>query len=532
MSAALDTPARSVPRRSTGDALLLCLAAIWLGLLSGVRPLTLPDEGRYSGVAWDMLRSGDLSTPLIDGMPYFHKPPLFYWLDALSMRVFGMNEWALRAPSLLGAWLALFGMYAFVRRYRGVAAARVTTLVLATLPLFYGGAQFANLDMLVAGLISACVLAGADTVLRRARGEPWRASSVLTGVLAALGILAKGLIGLALPGVVLALWLILRRDGRGFLALIWPPAILAFAVVAVPWCWLMQSRYPEFFNYFFVYQHFERFAGGGFNNQEAFWFYVPVLVGTALPWSLWGLGVLRKPFWRAGADTGGVRRLMALWVAVVVVFFSIPASKLVGYVMPALPPLAFLLAEAVRESVERDGPGSMRHGRRAFIAFGVAMLIGVVAVVVTTLNPNRNSAKGIGEAMRDAMAPGDTLVMLHSYAWDLPFYSRARKPAWVVDNWDDPEIPRHDSWRKELLDASRFDPSVRVLISAGEWKARVCGGREDARYWVWGEPRDVEQYPLLAGTPPYASGKQNVVWRLDANAAFKQRVCGETPTGG
>ena len=150
---------------------VLLAAAVWLVLLAWVRPLTLPDEGRYAGVAWEMLRSGDLSVPLLDGMPYFHKPPLFYWLAALSMRVFGLSEIAARLPSLLIAWAALAAMYAFVRRYRDATAARMAVLVLATTPLFYGGAQFANLDMSVAGMISLCVLAGADTVLRRARGR-------------------------------------------------------------------------------------------------------------------------------------------------------------------------------------------------------------------------------------------------------------------------------------------------------------------------------------------------------------------------
>ncbi|HEY0293804.1 MAG TPA: glycosyltransferase family 39 protein [Bordetella sp.] len=528
----IDTTAQPARRRLSGDALLLGLAAVWLLFLNWIRLLTLPDEGRYTGVAWDMLRHGDLSTPLLNGLPYFHKPPLFYWLDAICMQLFGMNEWAVRVPSVLGAWLALFSTYAFVRRNRGVAAARVTVLVMATMPLFFGAAQFANLDMLVAGLISACVLAGADTVLRRARGEPWRAMSILAGALAGLAILAKGLIGLVLPGAVLVFWLAMRRDGRGFLALLSPPALLAFAVVAVPWCWLMQSRYPEFFHYFFIYQHFQRFAGSGFNNREPWLFYVPVLIGTALPWTLWGLSLFRKPFWKADRDPDGIRRLMALWGLVVLVFFSIPASKLVGYILPALPPLAFLLAEVVREAVERDGASSARYGRRASITSVAAVALCLITLTVAAISTFNRSAKPAGVAMREAAGPDDTLVMLHTYAFDLPFYAYKRQPAWVVDNWDDPAILRTDSWRKELLDASEFNPAVKVLISDQEWKRRVCAGPDGARYWVWGEAQDAGRYPLLAGAQPFASTKRNVMWRLEADAAFKQRVCGETPTAG
>ena len=521
------------PRRLfSGDAALLALAAFWLVFLNGVRLLTLPDEGRYTGVAWDMLRHGDISTPLLNGMPYFHKPPLFYWLDAISMRVFGMNEWAVRLPSVLGAWLALFATYAFVRRNYGVAAARITVLIMATMPLFFGAAQFANMDMLVAGLISATVLAGAETIMRRDSGRPWRAMSALMGALAGLAFLAKGLIGPVLPGGVLFFWLLLRRDGKGMLALLRPATLLAFAVVALPWCVVMQARYPGFFHYFFVYQHFQRFLDSGFNNKEPILFYVPVLIATALPWTLWGLGLFRRPFWKAERDPKGVRRLMAIWGLVVLVFFSIPASKLVGYILPALPPLAFLLAERVRETIARDGAASMRHGRRASITFVAAVVLCLITLVIAAISTFSRSAKPLGEVMRQDARPGDALVMLHSYGFDLQFYARYTRPAWVVDNWSDPSIAHTDSWRKELLDASAFDPTVQVLISQQEWKRRVCSGPVGTRYWVLGESGDQNRYPLLAGVKPAASTKKNSLWLLDADAAFKQRVCGETPTAG
>lgn len=512
--------------------MLLGLAAFWLIFLNWIRLLTLPDEGRYTGVAWDMLRHGDISTPLLDGMPYFHKPPLFYWLDAICMHLFGMNEWAVRLPSVLGAWLALFATYAFVRRNYSVAAARVTLLVMATMPLFFGAAQFANMDMLVAGLISATVLAGAETILRRDSGRPWRAMSALMGALAGLAFLAKGLIGPVLPGGVLFFWLLMRRDGKGMLALLRPATLLAFAVVAVPWCWMMQVRYPGFFHYFFVYQHFERFLDSGFNNQEPWLFYVPVLIVTALPWTLWGLGLFRKPFWKAERDPKGIRRLMAIWGLVVLVFFSIPASKLVGYVLPALPPLAFLLAELVREAVERDGAASTRFGRRASISCVAAVVLCLITLVIAAISTLDRSSKPLGEVMRKHEKPGDTLVMLHTYAFDLQFYARYTRPAWIVDNWDDPSIPHVDSWRKELLDASEFDPTVQVLISQQEWKRRICTGPVGARYWVWGDGGDQNGNPLLAGVKPMASTRKNTLWLLDADAAFKQRVCGGTPTAG
>ncbi|KAG0772151.1 hypothetical protein G6F22_015949 [Rhizopus arrhizus] len=154
--------------------------------------------------------------------------------------------------------------------------------------------------MLVAGMISLCVLASVDTVLRAERGQPYRGMSLAASALAGLAVLAKGLIGLVLPGAILLIWFAWRRRWRGLAALLWLPALLVFAVVAVPWFVLMQLRFPGFYDYFFVYQHFQRFAASGFNNAQPFWFYLPVVAGLSLPWSLWAGGIMRRTFWQEG----------------------------------------------------------------------------------------------------------------------------------------------------------------------------------------------------------------------------------------
>src|SRR6516164_7259502 len=112
-------------------ALLPIALFLWLAASAGLRPLALPDEGRYVGVAWEMLRSGNWLVPTLDTLPYFHKPPLFYWLTAASLAVFGVNEWAARLPSLLAATGSAFALYLFARRFVGEFFARMTLLILA-----------------------------------------------------------------------------------------------------------------------------------------------------------------------------------------------------------------------------------------------------------------------------------------------------------------------------------------------------------------------------------------------------------------
>ena len=131
------------------------LVLVWLTVTAWMRPLMLPDEGRYVGVAWEMVRSGDWLTPTLNGLPYFHKPPLFYWITATSLWLFGNHEWAARFASLVGAAVGSLACYGFFRRWLSNRVGQMGLIVLMAQPLWMIAAQFANLDMLVAGCIVA-----------------------------------------------------------------------------------------------------------------------------------------------------------------------------------------------------------------------------------------------------------------------------------------------------------------------------------------------------------------------------------------
>lgn len=332
-------PAQAAP----GDAALAGLIFLWLAATAWLRPLALPDEGRYVGVAWEMMRSGDWLTPTLNGLPYFHKPPLFYWITAASMSLFGVNEWAARAAPILVAWLGAVALYLFVRRWHSERLALLTLLALLAQPLFYIGGQFANLDMLVAGCITATTVLLAHAALSIEQGLPYRRVLLAAYAMSALGVLSKGLIGAVLPALVLLVWLGATRRWRILLRLTSLAGVVLFLLLAAPWFMAMQWKFPDFLNYFFVVQHFQRFAAGGFNNPQPVWFYPAVLLVFSLP----GLPWLYRQLARTQAPTEpgrSIGALMWLW-ALVVVFFSIPQSKLLGYILPAVPPLACLMAD-------------------------------------------------------------------------------------------------------------------------------------------------------------------------------------------
>src|SRR5262249_26071909 len=214
----------AIVRRSIANPPMLLVALFgWLSAAAWLRPLALPDEGRYVGVAWEMLRSGNWLVPTLNTLPYFHKPPLFYWLTAASLALFGLNEWAARLPSLLAATGAAFALFLFARRWLNERYGELSLLILATTPFFFGGAQFANLDMLVAAFIACAILAAADAVLDVEDGHPRRRSLAAAYAFAALGVLAKGLIGVVLPALVMLAWLSYLGRAGMLLRLVWLP---------------------------------------------------------------------------------------------------------------------------------------------------------------------------------------------------------------------------------------------------------------------------------------------------------------------
>jgi 4-amino-4-deoxy-L-arabinose transferase-like glycosyltransferase len=509
----------------SGSLRAVLLAAVWLAATLWVRALALPDEGRYAGVAWEMLRSGNWLVPTLDGLPYFHKPPLFYWITAGAMSLFGTAEWAARVAPFFGGLAAAAALHGFAARWAGRAVARTSLLVLLTQPLFFAGAQYANLDMLVAGCIAVTIVASAHAVLEAAQGRQSRRALALAWVFAALGLLAKGLIGIVLPGMVVVAWVLVQRRPRLLLSLLWWPAIVLFIAVAAPWFVAMQLRFPQFADYFFVVQHFKRFAQGGFNNAQPFWFYPAVLSILTFPWIFWLPSAARRGYW-ADAQLAPLRKLMWLWLGLVTLFFSLPQSKLVGYILPAAVPLAFLIGDGIALRT-----ASWRGLRRLWQAsVALAMAVCVAAVVAGGVKQPK-SFRPFAQEIAARIAPGDRLLFLHEYFFDVPIYARLTSPVLVAEDWQSPEIDRHDNWIKELRDAQRFASAdaARVLVMPAQVPSILCGAGST---WVIGHDSMPARYPALAGSEQVGKSGDTVLWRVPGRTgpAFNTAACPGTPS--
>jgi len=507
---------------------------VWLSWAAWSHPLLLPDEGRYVGVAWIMLKSNELLVPLLDGLPFFHKPPLFYWITALAVELFGPNEWAARLASVLSGTLIVTLMHWFLKTWTTPRLAAVVAVVLAATPILFGASQYANLDMTVAAMISATVILLAAAVLRMEQGQPHRALLALAYVLAGLGFLSKGLIGVVLPAGVIFFWLVGRRQFASLLRLLWLPGIALFLAVSLPWMIYMQTRFEDFFDYYIVYQHFRRFLQTGFNNAQPAWFYVPVLLGLALPWSLQLRHLVRKAFWKQDAHSA-ISGLMLSWLLVILVFFSIPASKLVGYILPALAPLAYFTALPLARRIFPEAPEAVHAGtdardsatRELSWHLLVSVTICLIAVIYLAFWPQR-STRDLAVQLRGEFKPQDTIFMVGYLRHDVPFYLNSGKPVAIVLDWRDPEILRRDTWRKEVLDAASFDPKLaeQLLINPDQFLPRVCGDAS-SNLWLIGDVEVLDQYPWMKNLKPYASWRHLQAWRIPA--AQRPALCAGAP---
>ncbi|WP_231993205.1 glycosyltransferase family 39 protein [Mitsuaria sp. 7] len=510
-SAASAAPADRSGRRDGWIA--FALSFVWLWITAWARPLSLPDEGRYVGVAWEGLQHGDWLVPTLNGLPFFHKPPLFYWITEASMAVFGPGVWAARAAPLIGGLVGAMSLFMLLRRWMSPAHAWGALLTLLAMPLYFVGSQFANLDMLVAGMITATIAAGADAALRANAGLPHRRMLAAAYALAGLGILAKGLIGIVLPGAVLLLWLGLSGQWRTIRTLLWIPGIALMLLVCAPWFIAMQLRFPGFLHYFFVVQHVQRFAGGGFNNVQPMWFYPVVLMVATLPALPWLFKGWKGALWRPAPGPQGLHWLLLVWFAVILLFFSIPQSKLVGYILPTLPPLAGLIAVAWQRVVTL----APRWQRWGYASIAVGAVIGIAAVAAYGLGAGKSN-RHLARELAALRQPQDGVVMLERFEYDVPFYARLRAPMVVVEDWNDTELMARDSWRKELWDTRDFVDAGRDLSAFQTWSSIKPIACSRQVVWAIGDIELAKAHPWLDKAELVGTDKHMALWRLRASA--------------
>lgn len=458
------------------------VAAAWIAGLAWIRPLAVPDEGRYTDIARWMVLSGDWLLPRLNGLPFIQKPPLYFWLEAIGIGLGGTGVLVARWVSLAAALATACAVHAFVRARLDARAARWSVIVLLTSPLFFAAAQFASLDMLVCACITCTILFAVQAA--EAPAPAARRLWLAAYVTAALGVLAKGLIGVVLPGLVFLLWALASRQPLALVEAIHARGLLLFALLTVPWFALVERRVPGFLHYFFIHNHFERYAAGGFNNPRGAWYFVVLVLGGVLPWTLLLVAAVRGAFERVRA-ANRIVLLGLVWSVGVVAFFSFPRSKLPGYVLPAVPALAILL-----------GPWCANWRYRK--AFAVAGAVICVALIPASMRASGLDPGRMAGALRARVAAGDRVVFWRRYFFSVPVILDRTRAVEVVDEWSAPSAQLPDSWRRELAAGREFEPTRApgVLVNRAEFRASL--DTDPAPIWVWVHKVDMHA-PELAG---------------------------------
>jgi 4-amino-4-deoxy-L-arabinose transferase-like glycosyltransferase len=354
----------SLPPRATAVLLALVLALLVFRL--GAVPLIGPDEPRYTRVAVEMHRAGEWVTPTLQGEPWLEKTPLFYWLAGGAFSVLGETEAAARVPSVLAALLLVGATALLGARLYGSAAGLHAGFVAGTslLPFAYGRA--ASMDMLLAATVTVAIGLAALRVL----GVAGRLAIVAAAAAAGLATLAKGPLGLLLPILVLAGYLAVTREWRWLREVLSPASIAAFAIVAAPWyvaISLDQGR--RFLDVFILNHNVARLTSTIHNHPGPFWYYLPVLLAGLFPWS--GLAV--PALFRVAPRASRRDLFLLLWLALPLVFFSLAGSKLPGYVLPCVPPLAILMGRAADRLITEDPTPERALSSRVVALVGLAL---------------------------------------------------------------------------------------------------------------------------------------------------------------
>lgn len=327
------------------------VALVWLGLL-GSRPLFNPDEGRYAEIPREMLAGGDWVIPHLNGLAYIEKPPLQYWATALSYAVLGVSNFSARLYTALSALGTVLLMAFLARRLWSVDAAWRAAAVLGGMMLFLILGQLLTLDMSLTFWMSLSLVGFVLGQTEEAHGSRWMLAAWMA---AGMAVLSKGLVAAVLPGAVFILYSLAARDFSSWRRLQVLGGLPLFLAITVPWHWLAATRLDDFLQFFFVHEHFARYLTAVSDRQEPWWYFGAVFLAGTIPWTLSALRVVASG-WRTEptAKAFNVRLFLWIWVIFILVFFSLSDSKLIPYILPALPALALLIAAQPESMLRQD----------------------------------------------------------------------------------------------------------------------------------------------------------------------------------
>ena len=392
----------------------------------GGRPMVTPDEFRYAEVPREMMVSGNYVQPHLMQMRYYEKPVLGYWMTAASFKAFGENAFALRLPAALGAGLAALLVALLIQQtLRDEKIAALGATLYLACGLAYGIGTFAVLDSQLTGFVTGVSVTAFLAAVEPRFSRRKFALLVICGVFAALAFLTKGFLAFVVPALAMLGFLIWERKWKEFLILPWIPLAVALAVIA-PWALAIHRADGDFWRYFVVVEHVQRFiSSSGGQHSAPFWTLLPFLVvgvfpaGLLLSAAIPGIRAEGREFLRAPLN-----RFCLCAIVLPFLFFSVSSGKLATYILPCFPFLAVLGAGGVA-SYFRTG-GSTRTFHIVMTVWGAVLLaagIGILAIAFGDLIPPFSSKRiMVGLLGFCGILAGGLLLFSRRVMWRTRFY--------------------------------------------------------------------------------------------------------------
>ncbi|WP_426202674.1 ArnT family glycosyltransferase [Pseudomonas sp. TWP3-1] len=325
---------------------LFLLAALLFFSALGNHQLQGSTEARVGGIAMEMHLDNDWVTPRLFGEPFLEKPPLSLWLDAGAMRLFGVSPWAVRLASAVAGLLSVLLLYAMLRRFeRPKAIAWTAGILLATMASYWSNVRGVGEDALLALGVTMALLA-----FFQAQRASTRANSLLFIAGIAIATLSKGVLGLAMPGVVIFAYLLADNLlDRHFKLSAWIRPGLLTAVGLIPlliWLALLYQRGgTQAVSEVLLTNSVGRFSGSFVEagHYEPFYYYLAKLPQAFLPWNI----LVYLGLWHFRKDLRANRYLLffSLWIIAQFVMLTLASSKRTVYLMSMTPAAAVIAAE-------------------------------------------------------------------------------------------------------------------------------------------------------------------------------------------
>ncbi|MBI1954705.1 MAG: phospholipid carrier-dependent glycosyltransferase [Proteobacteria bacterium] len=314
-------------------------------LMLGNRPFANPDEGRYVEISREMVTTGDYITPRLNGVKYFEKPPLFYWLQAslIHLTKTSTNEFLMRLWPAFFAFLGVLSTYLFATSFFNRQTGLFSAFLLALTPLYYALSRLIILDMVFSVFITMslyCFIAGFYKTQKR------RLLFYGFSCFISLAILTKGLVALAIAGPLIVIWLTFTKHWKNLFPLYLPTNIALFLALVLPWHILAAVKNPEFLHKYFYVEHFLRYTTTLHLRYKPWWFFIPITCIGLFPWVLLipsGIKVWAQRFKELPTQQKQLFFFLIFWIFWVLGFYSFSNSKLIPYILPIFPPISILL---------------------------------------------------------------------------------------------------------------------------------------------------------------------------------------------